>query len=244
VGEAVALVRHIELDVQSLDLEASAALTEILPPDLPNDGALFYRECIRRLLLSYQPFWTRTMLQGRSRFFTTLERDEQGLFRQTGIADEPPEDEFIEWWDLLTGEMRLVRSADQLARGRAAERLSIAHEIRRLREEGINERPKWTGLDDNTKGYDVLSYERKDGTLVNKLIEVKSTIASPLRFIVTRNEWEQANRSGTAYIFHIWDMQKEPAVLHIRSVEHVRVHVPSDNEKGKWQNAEIPLGSS
>jgi hypothetical protein len=99
-------------------------------------------------------------------------------------------------------------------------------------------------LDDNTKGYDVLSYEKKGETLVNKLIEVKSTIASPMRFMVTRNEWEQANRSGIAYVFHIWDMTKQPPVLHVRSVEQVRLHVPTDNEKGKWKDAEIPIGSS
>lgn len=45
------------------------------------------------------------------------------------------------------------------------------------------------------------------------MIEVKSTIASPLRFIVSRNEWEQADKFGPAYLFHVWDMQKNPPVL-------------------------------
>jgi len=242
--EAVALVQKIELDVRALDLEASTALIELLPDGLPNDGVHFYRGCIRQLLLAYQPVWTRTMLQGRSRFYATLERDEQSLFRQTGILDEPPDDEFVTWWDVLSGEMRLVRAAEQLARGRGAERLTIAHEVQRLQRESINERPKWTGLDDNTKGYDVTSYEKKDGTLVNKLIEVKSTVASPMRFIVTRNEWDQADRSGAAYVFHIWDMTKQPPVLHVRTVEQVRIHIPSDNEKGKWKDAEIPLSAN
>jgi hypothetical protein len=244
IAEAIAIVQRIELDVRALDLEASAALIQVLPGELPNDGAHFYRGCIRELLVAYRPVWTRTILQGRSRFYSTLERDEQSLFRQTGILEDPPDDEFVTWWDVLTGEMRLIRSADQLARGREAERLTIAYELARLEREGVKERPKWTGLDDNTKGYDVTSYEMKEGALVNKLIEVKSTVASPMRFIVTRNEWEQANRSGPAYVFHIWDMTRQPPALHVRTVEQVRIHIPSDNENGKWKDAEIPLGAS
>lgn len=241
INEAVLLIRKVELDGAALDLEASAALAGLLPPQLPVDGAHFYRDCIRRILLAYQPSWTRTMLQGRSRFYATLERDEQSLFRQAGILDNPPDDGFVDWWDTLAGEMRLIKAAEMMVRGRAAERLTMIHEAERLQRQGIDAQPKWIGLDDNTKGYDVLSYELSGGTLINRMIEVKSTIASPIRFIVTRNEWEQANRSGPAYSFYIWDMQKAPPILHIRSVEQVRPHIPSDNEKGRWQNAEVPL---
>jgi hypothetical protein len=74
------------------------------------------------------------------------------------------------------------------------------------------------------------------------LIEVKSTISSPLRFILTRGEWERAKDGGPAYHFHIWDMQKVPPILYQRTVLQVAAHIPSDNEKGKWKTAEIPLG--
>jgi hypothetical protein len=241
VTEAVAVIRKIELDVSALDLEASEALIGLLPTDLPNDGAHFYRGCIRQLLLAYQPVWARTMLQGRSRFYSTLERDEQSLFRQTGILEEPPDDAFVVWWDALNGAVRADRNAVLLERGREAERLTIAHEIQRLQREGIDARPRWTGLDDNTKGYDVTSYESREGTLVNRLIEVKSTVASPMRFIVTRNEWDQAEKFGASYLFHIWDISKNPPVLHIRTVDQVRIHIPSDNERGRWKEAVIPL---
>jgi hypothetical protein len=182
------------------------------------------------------------MTQGRSRFYAALERDEQSIFRQAGILDEPPEDDFVEWWDGLTGEMRLVADLERLLRGRAAERLTIAHELSRMKKEGIAEEPRWIGLDDNTKGYDVLSFELDGNKLVNKLIEVKSTIASPLRFRVTRNEWEQAEKFGSAYVFHVWDLAKDPAILYVCTVNQVRQHIPVDSEKGKWKDAEIPVG--
>lgn len=242
VAEAVTIVSAGGLDGQGLDLEASEALLGLIPADMPNEGPAFYRGCIRHVLLAYQPVWARVMLKGRSRFYEALERDEQSVFRQTGILEEPPEHDFVEWWDILTKELRLIDDLEKMARAREAERLSLAHEAERLQKEGIEETPKWIGLDDNTKGYDVLSYERDGNQIVNKLIEVKSTIASPLRFRLTRNEWEQADKSGTAYVFHIWDMQKNPPALFVRTVEEVRPHIPSDNEKGKWNDAVIPLG--
>lgn len=75
--------------------------------------------------------------------------------------------------------------------------------------------------------------------VTNKLIEVKSTISSPLRFFVTRNEWKQAEKVGSAYLFHIWDMTKEPPILHKRLTPEIAPHIPTDNEKGAWNIAEI-----
>lgn len=242
VTEAISIVQAVEIDALSFDLEASAALLEIIPATLSNEGVSFYRGCIRQVLLAFQPSWARMMFQGRTRFYATLERDEQSLFRQAGILDDPPSDDFVEWWDTLTGEFRLIVDIGKLLQGRKAERLTLAVEEQRLAKEGISEKLRWVGLDDNTKGYDVLSFEWSDGSVVNKLIEVKSTIASPLRYRVTRNEWEQANRSRTTYVFHIWDMAQNPPILHVRTVEQVRPHIPVDQEKGKWKDVEIPVG--
>ncbi len=74
------------------------------------------------------------------------------------------------------------------------------------------------------------------------MIEVKSTTVSPLRFILTRNEWNKAAQAGEAYIFHVWDMSKEPPILHVRTVADVAPHIPSDNGRGKWSNVAVPVG--
>ena len=74
------------------------------------------------------------------------------------------------------------------------------------------------------------------------MIEVKSTVSSPLRFILTRNEWDHAVKAGAAYLFHVWDMTMKPPMMHERTVAQVAPHIPSDNEKGKWKTADIPLG--
>ena len=88
----------------------------------------------------------------------------------------------------------------------------------------------------------MLSYDLGEAGPIGRMIEVKSTTASPLRFIVTRNEWEQALKIGAAYIFHVWDMDKAPPILYERNSAEIAPHIPADNENGKWKTAEIPLG--
>ena len=242
VEEAAIIVSRVEADSASLDLEAAKVMIAFLPEGTANHGADFFRGCIHGLLVKFQPVWARTMMSGRSRFYQALNRDEQSLFRQTGILDDPAPDDFVDWWDSLTRALRLIVDKAKMDQGRAAERLTLELERDRLQKLGIKEQPRWVGLDDNTKGYDVLSYEIAPSGLVNKLIEVKSTTASPLRFRLTRNEWSQAEKYADAYVFHIWDMQKAPPILHIRTVEQVKPNVPKDNAKGKWRDAEIAVG--
>jgi len=157
------------------------------------------------------------------------------------LADEPDEI-VLQWWDRVTGQVRLAGDRLKLERARRAERLTLELEKQRLNQLGIKLRPIWMGLEDNMAGYDVLSYEPGDPTPTNKLIEVKSTIASPLRFMLTRTEWEKAKSIGEAYCFHIWDLQPSPPILYVRNVADVARHVPADSEKGKWQSAAIPVG--
>jgi len=130
-----------------------------------------------------------------------------------------------------------------MVQARAAEQLTIDYEIKRLKEVGIDKAPIWKGLDDNFAGYDVLSYDKGEFGLLNRMIEVKSTTASPLRFFLSRPEWEQALKAGPAYFCHVWDMAKNPPVLYVRTSAQIAPHIPSDNEKGKWSNAEIPLSA-
>jgi len=239
--ELISLVENIEADGSSLDLEASVHLATIVEADCPLEGGIFYQFCIKAVLLKHQPIWSKAMRTGRKRFVKTLDKNDQDVFAAAGLMADPPEQDVITWWDDVSGHARLIVDQLKMKQGRAAEILSLEHERKRLTELGVQREPKWPGLDDNFAGYDVLSFDVVDGELRNKMIEVKSTTASPLRFFVSRNEWEQASLSPDSYIFHVWDMTKTPEILYIRSATDVAPHIPSDNEKGKWTNANIPI---
>lgn len=241
---AIQLVNEVEVDAASFDLEAATELHEILDGAIPNEGEIFYRACIEALLIHREHAWSRIMTLGRARFTRKLSRDQLSVFRQAGLLIDPPDEMVVAWWTDTTGEVRHEMEKVKMARARRAERLTIQYEIERLKRVGVDVSPRWMAIEDNTVGYDVLSYEPSQYGLNNVLIEVKSTVASPLRFIVTRNEWEEAKKFGDAYIFHVWDMDKQPEILHIRTVTQVAPHIPADNQEGKWQNAVIPVGAT
>ena len=129
----------------------------------------------------------------------------------------------------------------KLSQAREAEVLTMDYERKRLKHLKIDKQLEWIGLDDCLAGYDVLSYDPGTFAPINRMIEVKPATEPPLRFVITRNEWEQAQKSGAAYIFHVWDMQTTPPVLYERTTAQIALHIPTDNGKGRWKTAEIPL---
>tara|TARA_R110002110_G_scaffold67928_6_gene184403 strand:+ start:2121 stop:2960 length:840 start_codon:yes stop_codon:yes gene_type:complete len=240
-NELLEIILKVDSNAQSLDLEASIYLHQIVDPACPLVGIEYYQVCIKAVLLTHQPIWAQSMKQGRKRFVSTLKQNDQDIFGAAGLMSESPSTDIVSWWDDVAGHARLLSDIQKMEQAREAERLSIDHEIARLKLLGITKLPEWKGLDDNFAGYDVLSYQPGQHGLQNIKIEVKSTIASPLRFIVTRNEWNEAIKSGNAFIFHIWDMKQQNPILHIRTAEQIKFHIPEDKEKGAWKTAEIPL---
>ena len=242
-AEILKLVMRVEADAAGLDMEAAAYLHQSDFPECPLDGKPFYQGCIKAFVITYRPVWAKSMRQGRIRFAESLSKDNQDVFRAAGLLQSSPSMEVVSWWDDIVGHARLAIDIEKILQARKAERLTINHEEKRLNELGISKPPKWPGLDDNYAGYDVLSYDIRNGHEVNRMIEVKSTVASPLRFYLSRNEWKTAVDAGDAYFFHVWDMAAVPPKLNEFTVAQVRPHIPVDNEKGKWSNAEIPIGA-
>lgn len=233
-------------EAAAYDLDAALELHSVVTADAPHESVRFYRECIISVLLLEMPAFAKLMTRGRGRFIKSIQGDEyrdiESVFREARLLDEPPLDEDVAWWDTILGRVRLYNDEEYQVRSRAAEKLTLLHEAAELERLGIERSPAWTAIEDNWAGYDVLSYRETAEGIQALLIEVKSTIASPLRFIVTRNEWNNAEKVGEAYLFHVWDMAKDPPDLFIRTVDQVRAHIPADNEKGKWKTAEIPVG--
>lgn len=239
--ELIASIKTVEADAGSFDFEAAISLDADLADGVILDGAEYYRACITTVVTRYQPAWARAMSQGRERFANSLTSDMAAVFTAAGIADEPAPPDFVDWWDGLSGAVRLERDLNKMLQARAAERLTMEMEEQKLEELGLSDKPKWIGLDDNFAGYDVLSFEMKDNKKLPLMIEVKSTVQSPLRFILTRNEWDTALDVGERYIFHVWDMAPDTPRLYPLTVNEVMPHVPQDGDAGKWTAVQIPL---
>lgn len=122
--------------------------------------------------------------------------------------------------------------------GRQGELLTIAHEEART-----GRAPKWTAIDNNEDGYDVLSIVgSNDPRLLS--IEVKASMMGALgSFYLTRNEWERAQEVEN-HAFHLWDMRAncQPS-LAVISPQDMQAHIPSDLGSGNWVNAKIPFAA-
>jgi hypothetical protein len=242
VDELLTTIEHIEADAANLDMEASVYLHGLVDAGCPLSGDGFYQACISAVVTKHQPNWSKAMKQGRLRFLDALEQNDRDVFAAAGLARDPPPMDVVIWWDTVTGFARMLSDIAKMEQARIAEDMTMNFERARLKKLGIEKEPEWKGLDDNFAGYDVLSFDLGEFAPTSRMIEVKSTVASPLRFIITRHEWEQAEKFGSAYIFHVWDMQRTPPLLYERTSAQVAPHIPLDNEKGKWKTAEIPLG--
>lgn len=244
-GELVPVIRQVEATADSLDFEAAIFLHEQVSREAPHESVGFYRECISTVILLDVPDWAKLVTLGRGTFIKRLREDEfrdvRSLFRQAKLLDDPPELDDVQWWDALQTRVRLQKDLEFNKRARDAELLSLEREKAELAKAGIDKAPVWMAIDDNTAGYDILSFWPGDYGPRNKLIEVKSTVANPPSFTLTRNEWEQAKKFGDAFVFQIWVFAGDKPRFYEKTVTEVEPHMPKDFGKGRWKNAIIPL---
>jgi hypothetical protein len=148
-----------------------------------------------------------------------------------------PDDDILQCWSALEAFARREEADAKRVQGRLAEKLSFEHERARLRRLGIVNEPRWVSLDDNYLGYDILSFDMRDGMLVQRLIEVKSSSRVPPRLILTRNEWKRAQRTPNQCVIHLWKMPGRD--LTEVQIDEFAGHVPQDCGSGTWQSVEI-----
>lgn len=242
IEEIVEIIRTVESDGSTYDFEAGIELDGLLALTCPFETAkAFYRDCIETGIRQQRPIWVKTISYGR-KLVQKLTRDEQQCFEAAGLMDDPPSDITVEWWDKTAAIARMISDGIKMDQARAAEKMTLEYEAKRMASLGIPGAPKWMSVDDNKLGYDILSYDMGTDRPVARVLEVKSTIASPLRFYVTRNEWEVCEKMGSAYLFHVWDMRS--GNLFERRHADVKPHIPSDKGTGKWSVAEIRVGTN
>lgn len=237
--EIIATVRSVRADFYPHDYDAGLEIEKQVPNVITTPIESFFTAAIDAIIALRSPIWARLAPAGRNHVLQAIGVNGVQCLRAAGLLETNARS--TDWWDALASANRGERDARLLAQGREGERLSLAYETARLDREGIAKPPVWVAIDDNTVGYDILSYAMHDGSEINRLIEVKTTRANPPRMILSRNEWETARRYGAAFEFHLWNLNS--GALTILSVDQIRPHVPTDNGAGKWENLEISFAT-
>lgn len=234
-ADLIATVRAVRADFYPHDYDAGADIEGRIAPQIVTPLEAFFAAAIDAIITDRAPFWARLAPAGRKHVLQAMGVNGVQCLRSAGLLGSDAR--ATEWWDALASANRGERDARLLAQGREGERRSLAYERNRLQKEDISSSPVWVAVDDNTVGYDILSFARHDGREVNRLIEVKTTNADVPRMILSRNEWNTAAQYGAAFEFHLWNLRND--TLTIFSVEDIRPHIPTDNGDGKWGSVEI-----
>ena len=241
-AELVETLERVSESASGLDFRGGLALLHGLDPSLNWSAAgdplrLFIFEWVKLV----QPRWLRFVPYGRERVRGALGRDQAQCFREARLFEETPDDEAIQFWDRVAALMRGVLDAEKMERGRLAERLSLEHERQRLDRLGIAREPSWVALEDNTLGYDILSYDfDPNGRLVPRMIEVKSRRSDVI--FLTRNEWNNAFTAAQQSVIHVWELPQQR--LREFHPHDLAGSVPVDQGAGVWQNVRITLGAA
>lgn len=139
---AAVSVRRLDADSAANDFDRGLEIHGLLPAVLTfSDPPGHLRLTLARLVTLHRPWWTKGMPYGRERLTALLEQDEAQCFRAAGLFEEPASDPVVRWWDELAQAVRAQVSERLLLQGREAERLSLAHEKKRLADLGIARAP-------------------------------------------------------------------------------------------------------
>lgn len=198
-----------------------------------DEPELVLRKQLKDIIEILQPSWVYKMKSGRTEVKNFLKDEVNQIFKEAGLY-KPWNDELIEWWDQLSLSSFSAKSYERLKIGRDAESKTVAYEQIRTKIE-----PEWISLESNNAGYDIVSRisDTNDDQL---LIEVKGTkqLLKEAYFYLTRYEWD-TGKSKKNYMFYLWVL-REPLLLLPVQYSDVSMHVPLDQEKGRWQNVMIP----
>lgn len=237
LNEAISVIKNTNSDASGFDFLMAQELFEYITPHIDIDAKQGVREFLLEYLKMARPNWLSFVPSGREKVKSVLDTDERQCLRVAGLFDSVPCNESIQWWDEVGALVRAAVDVEKMKRARAAERLSLEYEKKRLKRLGIRPDPEWVSIDDNTLGYDIKSYDLENGSIVNRLIEVKSTLSNEIH--ISRNEWRNALSARKRYFFHVWKM---PSMTFKEfSVSDVEVDIPHNQGKGEWIDTIVKL---
>jgi hypothetical protein len=226
--------------VSSFDYDAVEALDLIV--DLyegePITREQLLRHILKTLILHFRPPWGLLLPHGRRVLRLNAAPDVKQCFETAGFFHDTPDPDSIAWWDELSNFFRSVAVLGRVEVGRRGEMLSMESERRRLAAAGhMTVEPIWAAIEDETLGYDLVSFNVTSGEPRPFYIEVKASERMPFVFFLTENEWKVAQSFKDSYQFHFWYLPTR--TLRVVSVDEVASHVPINQGTGAWKKTQI-----
>jgi hypothetical protein len=198
-----------------------------------------HRNNLSKLIKVLRPGWFEKVELGRSFVFDEVEQEKNAveIFHTFEICKLRYDTDFetIFWWKNLANEFRSSNS--NIEKGIDGELLTMSYERDQLQKLDINEFPLLSSLDDETLGYDVISFRKHLNS--TKRIYIEAKYSSGMRFFLTRNEWESAENYKDDYFLYFWNEgSRGPRIL---KYSEVSKYIPKDKKSSRWETLSIRL---
>lgn len=231
VETAIKVLRNASSDTANHDYESAQHYFSLL-----NDTDLvalelkqLLRNILHILIMDQNYSWHRLFRFGRAMVESALSENELQVFRNAGLLSPNVDADVIEWWDSLTD---WSGSKDTGQNFRKAELATLKYEQDFLRKYGSDRFPQLVSIEDNSLGYDVLSYRLIDNKWKQIYIEVKFSQLNFVSFYLTRNEYERAKLAQENFYIYFWNKQLiEPQIF---EYDFVLKNTPLDAGIGSW----------
>ena len=202
------------------------------------ENKILIKQAIVKMYVQFdRPVITSLAHLGVAHCLASMSPGERQIFRESGLLEDSPTSEMIDWWDALARERRGDISALKEDVGRRGEEIAINYERSRTRLE-----PIWQSIYDNTAGYDILSCVDFD---VNErlFIEVKSsTLArSKAHFYLSKNEYNFAKQKEN-YRLYLLNFLNNDVYMAIANLSMISDSIPHSIGLGEWESCSIPFG--
>jgi hypothetical protein len=93
--------------------------------------------------------------------------------------------------------------------GKLGEFIVFQHEKKLLKNYKIDKEVEWVSVEDDSQVYDILSYDLKDGKVLKKFIEVKTTKSGKYEpFYISKNEMDKFKSNDNFVIYRVYDIDK------------------------------------
>ena len=242
-------LNHLESIKNSFDMKnghelikliGSEKIKELTEKKQLNNYQLVLREILIKYLKNEKPGFLLRITGGREHFSDFIDENFEQLLNEAGLYNDidltKEGKEIGKWWDDITEFVRNLEKDKKLDLGREGEEKTIQYEINKLKKLNIDRKPRWISYEDNSAGYDVLSWDHKENEI---FIEVKATANSNGIFFLSKGEWRFSISAKNSYFIHVWiQNKKQPRIITYNELNSKNYKI-EDSSNAEWEKIKI-----
>lgn len=200
------------------------------------------RSNLLKVVIALNPAWIRKVTLGRDFVFNSINELNNQVesseiihtFEVCKLKDNTDMDTII-WWKRLAENYR--NNDSNIEKGIDGEFLTLRYEKDKLNEFNISKDPLLKSIDNETLGYDIVSYRKSSNIEFEIYIETK--FSNNNKFYLTKNEWNAAKKYMKKYFIYFWSEGID--IPRIVAFEELKEFILDDKKNSTWDKLIISI---